>query len=289
MIKLKNSGTNLRKYGNPPFNVAVIHGGPGGAGQIAPVARELSGATGILEPFQTKLTIDELLDELKQTLQDNTSQPVTLIGHSWGSILSFIFAAKHPYMVKKLILVSSAVFDDKYANTISPTRLGRMTGEEKAKLDSLVTSLDKSKGTGKNRAFELLGEFITKIDSYDPISLPSEIIECRHDIYTSIWKEALDLRKRGELTNMGKQIQCPVVAIHGDYDPRSARGIKIPLSAVLKDFNFIILKKCGHTPWIEAQAKDDFYRVLRKELKAASPDTRISCALGTSGKKIVSK
>jgi hypothetical protein len=44
---------NLRKYGKSPFNVAVIHGGPGAPGEMAPVARELSSGWGVLEPFQT--------------------------------------------------------------------------------------------------------------------------------------------------------------------------------------------------------------------------------------------
>lgn len=35
---------NLRTYGNPPFSVAVIPGGPGTAGKMTPVARELSAA-----------------------------------------------------------------------------------------------------------------------------------------------------------------------------------------------------------------------------------------------------
>ncbi len=45
--------TNIRKYGNPPFSVAVIHGGPGAPGEMAPVARELSSRWGVLEPLQT--------------------------------------------------------------------------------------------------------------------------------------------------------------------------------------------------------------------------------------------
>jgi len=39
---------NLRKYGHKPFVVAVIHGGPGAPGEIAPVARELSSIRGVL-------------------------------------------------------------------------------------------------------------------------------------------------------------------------------------------------------------------------------------------------
>ncbi|NBD34478.1 MAG: alpha/beta hydrolase, partial [Chloroflexi bacterium] len=34
----------LRTYGHPPFDVAVIHGGPGAGGEMAPVAHELAPA-----------------------------------------------------------------------------------------------------------------------------------------------------------------------------------------------------------------------------------------------------
>jgi len=48
---------NPRVYGNKPYHVAVIHGGPGAPGEMAPVARELSLSTGVLEPLQTTETV----------------------------------------------------------------------------------------------------------------------------------------------------------------------------------------------------------------------------------------
>jgi pimeloyl-ACP methyl ester carboxylesterase len=77
----------------------------------------------------------------------------------------------------------------------------------------------------------------------------------------------MELRRNGTLVALGKQIQCPVVAIHGDYDPHPPEGIKKPLSAVLKNFRFILLKNCGHLPWIEKEAKDKFYGILKEELR----------------------
>jgi pimeloyl-ACP methyl ester carboxylesterase len=56
------------------------------------------------------------------------------------------------------------------------------------------------------------------------------------------------------------------VAIHGNYDSSPTEGIKEPLSKILKDFRFILLKNCGHTPWIERTAKDSFYKILKNEL-----------------------
>ena len=44
------------------------------------------------------------------------------------------------------------------------------------------------------------------------------------------------------------------MAIHGDYDPHPASGVKEPLSRILRDFRFILLDHCGHTPWKEVEA-----------------------------------
>ena len=44
---------NFRLYGNKPYKIAVIHGGPGAPGEMAPVARELSSDYGVIEPLQT--------------------------------------------------------------------------------------------------------------------------------------------------------------------------------------------------------------------------------------------
>lgn len=56
------------------------------------------------------------------------------------------------------------------------------------------------------------------------------------------------------------------MAIHGDYDPHPAEGVRRPLSRVLDDFEFVLLESCGHRPWIERAARDWFYDILRQEL-----------------------
>ena len=74
------------------------------------------------------------------------------------------------------------------------------------------------------------------------------------------------MRQTGELLALGKKILCPVVAIHGDWDPHPARGVCEPLQATLKrfPFKFIVLGDCGHKPWIERRAKDKFYSILKE-------------------------
>lgn len=82
------------------------------------------------------------------------------------------------------------------------------------------------------------------------------------DLIQNAWKDAAELRRSGQLLELGKEIKCPVVAIHGDYDPHPAEGVQKPLSGALKDFRFILLKNCGHKPWLERQARSEFYRIL---------------------------
>lgn len=61
---------NFRTYGKPPFEVVVVYGGPGAAGEMAPVARELAQTFGILEPLQTANTVEEQVEELRSILEN---------------------------------------------------------------------------------------------------------------------------------------------------------------------------------------------------------------------------
>ncbi len=260
---------NLRTYGKAPFSVAVIHGGPGAAGEMAPVAQELATSRGVLEPLQTAASLDGQIEELKAVLEKNGGLPVTLIGFSWGAWLSFILAAGYPAMVSKLILIGSGPFEENYAARIQPTRLSRLSEEERAEVESLIEILDNPAAKGKSAAFKWLGALFSKVDAYDPIipaSDESEVIDYRVDIFKSVWRDAAELRRSGQLLKLAKRIKCPVVAIHGDYDPHPAEGVQEPLSAVLESFRFVLLKNCGHKPWIEREARHKFYEILRAEL-----------------------
>ena len=57
---------NVRLYGKPPYGLALLHGGPGARGSLAGAAAELGRSRGVLEPLQTRLTIDALVQELHE-------------------------------------------------------------------------------------------------------------------------------------------------------------------------------------------------------------------------------
>ena len=253
-----------RKSGDEPFRVAVLHGGPGLAGEVKPVVEELSSGRGVLEPFQTELTIEEQVDELRDTLEKFGDLPMTLIGHSWGAWLGIIFAAIYPGLAEKIILVGSPPFREKYAEDIEETRLKRLKSDERREAENLLKDLNKSDGEISEEELRRLGELFHRSDSFDPISsnIKLENVDVLPEVYQNVWSEAREVRKSGELLELARLIEPPVVAIHGDYDPHPAEGVREPLSSNIKDFKFILLKNCGHVPWLERQAKDKFYIIL---------------------------
>jgi len=260
---------NFRRWGKKPYSVAVVHGGPGAPGSIAPVAMELSGVIGVLEPLQTKNSLEGQIQELRCVLEEHGNIPIVLIGHSWGAFLSFLVAARYPSLVRKLIMVGSGPLEEKYAANIVPDRLNRLSEKDRIEAIDLINIIDDPATPDKDTPMARLGELFAVADAYS--LLPQKgggvrSLKVSEEINRKVWAEAIELRITGEILEMGRQIKCPVVAIHGDYDPHLAEGVREPLKRIIKDFKFILLEKCGHEPWLEKYARDDFFDILKKEI-----------------------
>lgn len=260
---------NVRVYGEAPYGAALIHGGPGAAGEMATVARRLADRRGVLEPLQTAATVDGQVAELRGILEEKGALPVTLVGFSWGAWLGVMLTAEHPALVAKLVLIGSGPFEEEYAARTHETRMSRLDEEERREIERLTEKMNNRTGEGGDAALARIGELVGRADTYDPLPPDRDDpdpVECRADIHRSVWKEGAELRRSGKLLRLAKKIECPVVAIHGDHDPHPAEGVRKPLTGRLDDFRFILLAKCGHKPWIERGAREEFYRVLEEIL-----------------------
>lgn len=283
-IKLSTliEGLSLKKHEksayiwNSFFNLAVIHGGPGAQEEMTPVARELSLLGGVLEPLQTAAPLEGQVRELRDVLEEHGTLPIILTGFSWGAMLSFIFTARYPQFVKKLILVGSGPYEEKYAANIMKTRISRLGENDLENFHQLTEVLDNLSAENMNEFICSFGKLMSKADTYDPLPHEDELLahedetldcRCSYEVFRGVWEEASGLRRSGKMLGLGREIRCQVVAIHGDYDPHPFEGVLKPLSGSLKDFRFILLEKCGHKPWIEKGAKERFYEVLKQEIQ----------------------
>jgi len=261
----------FRTHGRTPFQIVVLHGGPGAWGEMAPVADNLSDIYGVIEPFFLEATLEGQLLELKQIIDSNKLEKVVLIGFSWGAWLGYLFAAKFPELVKKLIMIGSGPYEHQFYLELIETRNNRMDHEQKELYSEILNNLQDANVTNKDFYISQLGALCGNIDQYDDIEAEKSFASPHFDLdrsthFQQALNEVIGMRKSGDLLKEAEKIKCPVVAIHGDYDPHPANGVKIPLEKRIVDFQFILLEKCGHKPWTERYARSKFFQLINSAL-----------------------
>ncbi len=269
-------GYSHRRHGAAPYRIAVVHGGPGAAGEMAPVARVLSRRGGVLEPLQTALSVEGQIAELADCLRRAASPPVACVGHSWGAWLAVLTAARHPDLVNRLVLVGSGPFEERYAAGMTQTRLDRLPAGERLEAHGLLARAAALDDAGLAR----LGALFARADAYDPLPPGDENADAmpptnaQAAIFAAVWPEAAALRRSGELLRRARSLRCPVIVLHGDHDPHPVAGVREPLSG-LPGLRCLVLPRCGHTPWRERQAREPFFRALAAALGADDAPVKV--------------
>lgn len=255
----------VKYHGKPPYRAVAVHGGPGAIGSAEELALGLSDCCGVLEPYQTKYSISELIHELALQIEQNCGGPAVLIGHSWGAWLAALTAAAYPGLVKKLILIGSGPLEACYVPQIGQRRRKNLSVEQAAEWDRLVLLLESGKGGDK--LLGRVGALAEKADQYQAAGrtvqpkLPPDAA-----MYEKIWPAAAKMRENGRLAAEFRKISCSMVIIHGNNDPHPPEGIMVPLEQMGMMHKAYILERCGHTPWEEQFACEKFFEILRREV-----------------------
>jgi pimeloyl-ACP methyl ester carboxylesterase len=82
------------------------------------------------------------------------------------------------------------------------------------------------------------------------------------------WQDMLRLLADGTYPRAFAAIESPVLMMHGDYDPHPGRMIRDSLLPFMPRLEYRELERCGHTPWLETFARDEFFAVLTQWLAA---------------------
>ena len=189
----------VRTYGPSPCRAAVLHGGPGAIGSAAGLARGLAESCGVLEPLQSKYSVTEQVEELHRQLTAYASRPLVLIGHSWGAWLAALYAARHPGLAARLVLIGCGPLEAAYLPQLEARRLAHFTPEEAARYRELLAALS-SPGSAPDALLRQLGTLCEKADNFQPFEEPdgdSGTID--GEMYDKVFGEAAELRRDGRL------------------------------------------------------------------------------------------
>jgi pimeloyl-ACP methyl ester carboxylesterase len=253
---------HVREYGQSGPRVIVLHGGPGAAGHMAPVARGLEGSYRVIEPFQRgsggeRLSVARHVADLYEiiTVYAPGSHPA-LIGASWGAMLALAYAAAHPRLTGSLILVGCGTFDPGASAALHRTIAERMTDDIRARLQC-ADKLD------PDQRLKARAEAMLPLCARDLLASPHEDdhIDARANHET--WDDMLRLQTEGIYPAAFAAIKIPVLMIHGSYDPHPGRLIFESLRPYLPQLEYRELERCGHYPWLERATADPFFSLAR--------------------------
>lgn len=259
-----------RRYGRPPYRVVLVHGGPGAAGSLAPVAQALAPSTGVVEPWQAAHTVAGQIRELAGQVDGYASPPVVLVGHSWGAWLALLFAADHPGKVRRLVLIGTGPFRVRDSQEIPRRRQKRLSRDEWREFEEIDQKLSRRSPKGVASALRRLKELTEISDSYsllDHRRLPAQVDP---RVYREVWAEAAEMRRTGRLLRAIRRVHAPITVLHGKQDPHPIRGVVEPLRRAGKQVDVVLLDRCGHEPWWERYARDAFFRELRRVTRRTS-------------------
>ena len=252
----------------------LLHGGPGGPGYMAPVGRFLGSSFRVLEPMQRAsgdepLTVDLHIADLHQVV--TTSFPTetpTLLGSSWGAMLALAYAAAHPEPALPLVLIGSGTFDEASRLRYKETVATRMTPEVGAELDRLRVEV-----TDADECFRQRGEAMLPLFSYETTTNDLELLAGDFRGHHETWNDMLRLLGERVYPAAFAIITSPVLMLHGSHDPHPGQMIRESLEPHLPQLRYHELARCGHYPWIERHARDEFFEVLTGWLHdIAGPD-----------------
>ncbi|MGA2441274.1 MAG: alpha/beta hydrolase, partial [Tepidisphaeraceae bacterium] len=84
------------------------------------------------------------------------------------------------------------------------------------------------------------------------------------------WNDMLRLQREGQYPAALSTVQSPVLMLHGDYDPHPGPSTRDLLRRSIPQLEYHELRRCGHSPWRERFARDEFFQIMSRWLKRKS-------------------
>lgn len=258
----------IREYGNSGPVTIVLHGGPAASGEAAPLARGLADSFRVIEPWQRgsgkePLTVARHVSDLHDIVEARCggARPA-LVGESWGAMLALAYAASHPGSAGSVVLIGCGTFDTPSRNRLGEILEARMDNTLRRRIERLGNEFP-DPGERLKKTYALM----RPLYEYDAVATEAEEtgpFDLR--AHTETWKDMIRLQEAGVYPSAFAAVDVPVLMLHGAYDPHPGRMIRESLEPFLPQMEYREFERCGHSPWLEKNVRDEFFAVLREWL-----------------------
>lgn len=207
-------------------------------------------------------------------------EKVSLVGHSYGTVVAQAYAIKYPNRVEKMVLINGFHSGENWqANCDSYNHQAKtMFPEAWKKVDSL-----RALGYVSSDAVfsELYGSIPAKYCYYHDTKLKQRVPKTTHrswnsDVYYAIIGRDADFFVSGSMMDIDfrrslKDLSFPTLIVAGRYDMVSTPEYAIHYKQFMPQATFVMFEQSGHNPYLEESDKfyallDDFFSVSKQEL-----------------------
>ena len=244
--------------------VVLLSGGPGfSPDYLKPIAEKLAGNYQFILLHQrgtgrssaaTSLQMPKLVEDL-EALRIALDQPnLVLAGHSFGGIVSMMYAREHPERLGMLALIASGGPTLKSMMKFNANLESRFTPEERATIAEWTARMkdDRAKAVFEITKAKSAAYFADRSKARlltDPMTVHS----FNDATFWALAPQMMALDLRAGL----ETIQSPVIVIHGRQDPLESAE---ELHETFPGARLEIIDNAGHFPWLEQP--EQFYEAL---------------------------
>ena len=101
-----------------------------------------------------------------------------------------------------------------------------------------------------------------RVYGYDAEDDAEEAVQVDAVAHEQTWADMLRLQRTGTYPAAFGVIRAPVVMLHGAEDPHPGTLIRDDLKMQIPHLEYHEIPKCGHSPWLERQARQLFFETL---------------------------
>lgn len=254
--------------------MVLLSGGPGFSSEyMKPVAEHLksrykailfdqrgTGRSTLATYDAATLEHKKLVADLEALRRALKVEKLTLVGHSWGGVLSMMYAAAHPERVQALVLIDAGGPTTASVAKFQTNLATRMSEADSAKLAEWYAKI----ASDHKRAILEITKARTPPYFHDrakALAFADALTEESFNDKT-FWAIVGQIDPKFDLRPGLKNVSAPVLVIHGKSDPlESAEEVRDSFA----NSKLVMIDEAGHFPWAEQpqavyRALDEFLR-----------------------------
>lgn len=269
-------GTKIffQQFGDSGETIILLSGGPGlNPYYLEPLYNELkkkykcillhqrgTGNSILDKVDQEFLTVQKYIDDLNGLYKKLGNKKLILVGHSWGGMLSFSYAANEPEKVKKVILLNTGGVTDQFYTWFGSNINMRLHKED---TDLYQEQIDNNRETliaiwpgyffDRNIAIKTRHELDYKFRNQKGVNA----------FASGNWRE----RSEDRVAKL-KKYKGAIDLITGRQDP-VGESVVYEAKSIIPQLKYTFIEQCGHFPWIEGEKQaETFYKLFDESMSS---------------------